>query len=80
MNHVVLLPRHLGQILIARRKALKLSQEALAVQLGISQNRLSELEADPSRLSLDRLIAWAHVLGLELFVRDKAESVSTSEW
>ena len=80
MNHVVLLPGHLGQILIARRKALKLSQGALAVQLGISQNRLSELEADPSRLSLDRLIAWAHVLGLELFVRDKPASVSASEW
>lgn len=80
MAQVLLLPRHLGQTLIARRKALGLTQQALAAQLGISQNRLSELEGDPSRLPLDRLLAWVQILGLELLVQDKGTPAPMSEW
>jgi transcriptional regulator with XRE-family HTH domain len=36
----------LGQILATRRRATKLSQRALAAKLAISQNRLSEIEAN----------------------------------
>jgi HTH-type transcriptional regulator/antitoxin HipB len=62
----------LGQVLANRRRALKLSQQAVAAKLGISQNRLSELEENPDRLTLDRLLALANVLGLELSIHDKA--------
>jgi len=61
-----------GQVLASRRRALKLSQQAVAAKLGISQNRLSELEENPDRLTLDRLLAMANVLGLELTIHDKA--------
>ena len=74
-------PRQIGQVLTARRKALKLSQEAIAAKLGISQNRLSELEADPSRLTLDRLIALANLLDLDLLLQDKGSAKpQKSEW
>ncbi|HEX5126230.1 MAG TPA: helix-turn-helix transcriptional regulator, partial [Rhodocyclaceae bacterium] len=46
-----------GYVLASRRKALKLSQQAIASKLSISQNRLSELEENPARLTLDRLLA-----------------------
>jgi len=69
-----------GQIIAARRKALKLSQKVVATRLGISQNRLSILEADPSRLTLDRLISLASILGLELVLQDKGSSPTRSEW
>ena len=69
-----------GQIFAARRKALKLSQKVVAARLGISQNRLSILEADPSRLTLDRLISLASILGLELALQDKVSSPTRSEW
>jgi HTH-type transcriptional regulator/antitoxin HipB len=61
-----------GHVLASRRRALKLSQQAVAAKLGISQNRLSELEENPDRLTLDRLLALANVLGLELTIQDKA--------
>ncbi len=61
-----------GQVLASRRRALKLSQQAVAAKLGISQNRLSELEENPDRLTLDRLLAMANVLGLELTIHDKS--------
>jgi len=69
-----------GQVFAARRKALKLSQKVVAARLGISQNRLSILEADLSRLTLDRLISLASILGLELVLQDKGSSPTRSEW
>ena len=73
-------PPQTGQILTARRKALGLSQAAVAARLGISQNRLSELEAHPERLTLDRLLALTSLLGLELVLQDKAPPATGSEW
>ncbi|BAL27184.1 hypothetical protein AZKH_p0301 (plasmid) [Azoarcus sp. KH32C] len=65
---------------MARRKALGLSQSQVAVGLGISQNRLSEIEAHPERLTLDRLISLAGLLGLELVLQEKTPASDTGEW
>lgn len=73
-------PQQAGQILTSRRKSLGLSQAATATGLGISQNRLSELEAHPERLTLDRLISLASLLGLEVVLQEKPPSTNTSEW
>ncbi|MHB8473526.1 MAG: helix-turn-helix domain-containing protein [Gammaproteobacteria bacterium] len=69
-----------GHLLAARRKALKLSQQAVAAKLGISQNRYSELEMDPSRLTLDRLIRLASLLGLDLVLKKHAGANPPSDW
>lgn len=68
-----------GQIFSARRKAMGLSQAA-AANLGISQNRLSELEADPARLTLDRLLSLASQLGFEVVLQERTPSTDTGEW
>lgn len=60
-----------GQILAARRRALKLSQKDVAAKLGISQSRWSEIEANPARLSVERLLEIANILGLELAIQRK---------
>ncbi|VCU68213.1 antitoxin HipB [Pigmentiphaga humi] len=74
-------PSQVGILLAARRKALGLSQAAVASRLGISQNRLSELESRPESFTLDRLLALAGLLGLDLLLQDKAEApASKSEW
>jgi HTH-type transcriptional regulator / antitoxin HipB len=64
----------LGRNLVARRKALHLSQQQLARQLGISQNRLSELETHPESLTLERLLVLLNLLNLELAVRERTGS------
>jgi len=68
-----------GRILTARRRALKLSQKALAAKLGISQNRLSEIEANPARLPLERLLEIANILGLELVIQDR-KTTARADW
>ena len=71
----------LGYQLVARRKALGLTQQEVASRLGISQNRLSELESQPSQLTVERLLALAGILGLELAVQQRSQApLSPSEW
>jgi len=73
--------KQIGATLAARRKALDLSQTEVASRLGLSQNRLSELESRPETMTTEQLLALANVLGLEmtLAVRGAAPS-SKVEW
>ena len=58
-----------------------LTQQEVASRLGISQNRLSELESQPSQLTVERLLALTGILGLELAVQQRSQApLSTSEW
>jgi len=61
----------LGHIIKARRRALALTQRALATKLAITQNRMSQLEADPGALSFERLIELLNILGLNLLIDDR---------
>jgi HTH-type transcriptional regulator/antitoxin HipB len=70
----------LGAILSARRKALKLSQTQVAERLGLSQNRLSELETQPETLTVAQLLALANVLGLAVQIGEAIPSKSKVEW
>jgi HTH-type transcriptional regulator/antitoxin HipB len=81
MRQLMSTAAQVGEILRGRRKARHLSQKNLAAKLGISQERLSRLEADAAGITLDRLIAVANLLGLELVLQDKSETpASDSEW
>ena len=74
-------PEQLGAILRDQRRALKLSQEQVAMRLNIGQSRFSELETDTAELNLARLLVLAKTLGLELLIRaqDAAPSSATRE-
>lgn len=81
MRLIITNANQVGQILRARRKARRVSQEQLAAKLDLSQNRLSEIESGVAPLTLERLITLANVLGLQLVLQDKAdESEPAAEW
>lgn len=81
MRQLIKTATQVGEIVRARRKARGLSQQDLAAKLHVSQGRLSVLEGDPAGLTLDRLIALANLLGLELVLQDKSETSDTlGEW
>jgi HTH-type transcriptional regulator/antitoxin HipB len=71
----------IGSTFVARRKVLGLSQSDIGAKLNLSQNRISELEANPETLTVAQLLALANILGLELRLATqtsgKAEKV---EW
>lgn len=77
--------QQLGQLLVGRRKALGLSQQALGAKVGISQKRQSGLELQPGRVTVDRLLGLLAALGLELVVQDRepaspGDSTRETEW
>lgn len=70
----------LGTIVRTRRKARGLSQAEVAAKLAVSQGRLSALEGAPEGLGLERLLAWVHLLGLELVVQDRPSPARETDW
>lgn len=70
----------IGEILRARRKARHLSQAEIALKLGVSQGRISTLEADPGAMTLERFLHLAKLLGLELVVEDARSKAPPTEW
>jgi HTH-type transcriptional regulator/antitoxin HipB len=80
MQQLIITPDQVGEILRGRRKARRIPQRELARKLGVSQNRLSALESHPGRLTLERMIAAANLLGLEIVIRDRPSTASKPEW
>ena len=71
MNQLLSVPSQVGLVLRAVRKSAKLSQKQLAAKLGMSQNRMSELETNPGSMRVDQLLAVLSALGLELQVQTR---------
>ena len=82
MKQILTHGAQLGQLLATRRRASKLSQRALAAKLAISQNRRSEIEANPGTLTVGRLLELANLLGLERVIQDRptTQPSSKTEW
>lgn len=72
--HSIVTPGQLGLVLQSTRKSRKWSQAQLAARLGLSQNRLSELERNPGTLSVEQLLALCGQLGLQLTVQGRDEA------
>jgi HTH-type transcriptional regulator/antitoxin HipB len=73
-------PNQVGATFQARRKALNLTQTQLAERLGLSQNRLSELETQPATMTVEQLLALANALELELRIGEHSSAKQKVEW
>ncbi len=56
----------LGQLLRSARKAGKVTQGQLALRMGVSQSRVSQLELQPGDMTVEQLLCACAALGLEL--------------
>jgi HTH-type transcriptional regulator / antitoxin HipB len=81
MRQLITSSGQVGEILRGRRKARRVAQQELATALGISQSRLSTLEADPAGMTVERLLLLAKLLGLELVLQDRSAAAKPkAEW
>jgi HTH-type transcriptional regulator/antitoxin HipB len=78
--HPITNPTQIGATLTGRRKHLKLSQTDVANRMGLSQNRISELETNPQTLTVEQLLALLNVLGLEMSLGERAGGKPKVEW
>ena len=80
-EQVIRAPAQLGVVLKSVRRQQDLSQQELALKAGgISQARLSQLELQPGRLTLERLLLILAALDLELVVRHRANNNDQAAW
>ena len=80
-EQVIRAPAQLGVLLRGVRQQQGLSQQELALKAGgTSQARLSQLELQPGRLNLERLLLILAALDLELVVRPRETSTKPAEW
>ena len=78
---VIQAPSQLGVLLRGARRKRGMSQQELALKAGgTSQNRLSELELQPGRFTVERLLLILAALDLELVVRPRETSTKPAEW
>lgn len=80
-EQVIQVPSQLGVLLRGARQKRGMSQQGLALKAGgTSQNRLSELELQPGRFTVERLLLILAALDLELVVRPRETSTKAAEW
>ena len=80
-EQVIRAPAQLGPLLKGVRRQQGFSQQELALKAGgTSQARLSQLELQPGRLTLKRLLLILAALDLELVVRPRESSIDPAEW
>lgn len=77
---IIFLPQQLGTLLKSYRKSKSISQKDLSVRLRICQSRISYLENHPEDMSLDQLMTWLAVLGLDLKIAVKSEDHYETDW
>jgi len=80
-EQVIQAPAQLGVLLRGARRQRGMNQQELALKAGgISQNRLSQLELQPGRFTVERLLLILAALDLELVVRPRETSIEPAEW
>lgn len=80
-EQVIQAPSQLGVLLRGARRQRGMSQQELALKAGgTSQNRLSQLELQPGRFTMERLLLILVALDLELVVRPRDTSTKPAEW
>ncbi|MFM1900449.1 MAG: hypothetical protein RLZZ216_1025 [Cyanobacteriota bacterium] len=80
-EQVIRAPAQLGVLLRGVRRQQGLSQQELALKAGgTSQARFSQLELQPGRFTVERLLLILAALDLELVVRPRQNSIQPAEW
>ena len=80
-EQIIHAPSQLAQLLVGLRRQRGLSQKLVAQKAGgLSQARLSALELNPGRFTLERLLLILAALDLELVVRPRRNAPESAEW
>ncbi|QPN70648.1 helix-turn-helix transcriptional regulator [Synechococcus sp. CBW1108] len=81
VEQVIRAPAQLGMLLRGARLEQGMNQQELALKPGgMSQARLSQLELQPGRLTVERLLLLLAALNLEVVVWPRESTIEPAEW
>jgi len=64
-------PQQLGLVLKGLRREKRLTQTAVGSRIGLKQSEISGLEANPGKVSVERLFKFLSAVELDIFIRDR---------
>lgn len=70
-DYIIRTPEQLSPIFLGFRKGRALSQAQLAQQLGVSQQTISQLERNPNKATLERLLKALSAMDVEIVLRSR---------
>lgn len=81
-HHLLLTAQQLGQLLSSTRKRHRITQAAVGIRVGLSQNRISYLENHADEISVKQLLSWCAALDLDLRLGecDALTASQPAEW
>lgn len=80
MDYLIKTPDQLGSVLKGFRRDRDLTQAQVGGLVGLPQNAISEIEADPGRTSVSRVFKLLAALDLDLVVRPRQRTGKKSDW
>lgn len=85
MDYPVRTPAQLGQLLKGLRGERRMTQADVAARMGLLQGKISALEANPGRTSVERMFRLLSVLEVDLVLRPRGgakppRSARKPEW
>lgn len=80
MDYPLKTTSQLGALLKGFRRERELTQADLGARVGLAQNTVSDIEADPGRSSLGRVFKLLAAMELELVIRPRQPGRKSSEW
>lgn len=82
MNYPVRTTSQLEPLVKAFRKAKGLTQQELASKIGVTQQAIQAMEANPDKASIGRLMAVFAALDVEIILRERATEppVEKGDW
>jgi HTH-type transcriptional regulator/antitoxin HipB len=86
-GYAIQTPDQLKHVIVGFRKSAGLTQEDLAMRLGVAQQTYSTSERNAANMSVTKLLSVLHALGVELVLQPKSaprssddSGVKTAQW
>lgn len=78
MEYRIAVAKQLSKMMKSLRKARRMTQAQLGLQLGMSQRSVAQLEARPEKASFERVLKAFSALGVDIYLKERA-SVQKSD-
>ena len=79
-DYTVKTSRQLGAVLRGYRKEQSLTQQEIGKKAALPQPSISEMETDPGRAALSRVLKVLGALDLELVIRERKNDSERLDW
>jgi len=80
MDFPIKTPQQLGAVLKGFRRDRQLTQAEVGARVGLAQNAVSEIESDPGRSSVARVLKLLAALDVEVVLRPRQPQGKQAAW